>query len=307
MINQLFRANQNFSFIIPVRNPFDEKVSDYRVIETLLRKTIDSLTKQQGVKSNVIVVCHQVPSWSMAFGEQVTFLDVSKSSVFPPNTNPVRVDKGLKYAIGALYSKKTFDPGLIMLMDADDYVNCNLAQSLIGFNPFSFKLDGYLITKGIHVALEVNKDYSVNYIESYLVKDFDKTCGSCRVFRSNSLLEKLRYIDADIEKYFSDWPQRKNDGSVEVTEKSILWLSEKTKSSYMNEDNIVNILGRHINQNRYLKLKPISMVGAAKGCGHGNHDGPKQGNMHKDKILEEYPIEKFSALFGIKEKDYSSK
>jgi hypothetical protein len=299
MLSQFLRANRNFTFIIPVRNPFDEKVSDYRVIETLLRKTVDSLTKQQVVKSNIIVVCHQVPSWSIAFGEQVTFLDVSKSSVFPPDTNPVRVDKGLKYTIGSLYAKKTFDPSLIMLMDADDYVNCNLAQSLIGFNPFSFKLDGYLITKGVHVALKINEDYSVNYIESYLVKDFDKTCGSCRVFRTNSLLEKLRSIDIDIEKYFSDWPQRKNNGSVEVPDKSISWLSEKTKSNYLNEDSIINILGRHINQNQYLKLKPVSIVGAAKGCGHGNHDGPKQGDMHEDKIMREIHIDQFQHLFGL--------
>ena len=37
-----------FAFIIPVRNPLDKQVKDYRVIEALLEKTVASAAFREG-------------------------------------------------------------------------------------------------------------------------------------------------------------------------------------------------------------------------------------------------------------------
>ena len=293
------KAHNSFVFVIPVRNPEDDKVSNYQCIETALHETVRSLTRQTWENTHVVVVCHQVPLWSSDYSNQVTFLDVSNLSVFPPNTNPVRVDKGLKYIIGILYAKKNLNPVLVMPMDADDYVNINLAKSLIWKNHFNKLSDGYMIKKGLHINLEVTPQYSIEYEAAYQIRNFDHSCGSCRIFKSRSLMKRLRSIDTNIAEKFSYWPSKLPNASLKVPEEPVIWLSDRSKSTYHTEDSIVNILGRHINQNAYFKFSSLSLIGAAKGCGHGNHDGPRQGEVHQDKLISDFPIQKFYGEFGV--------
>lgn len=296
------KNGDTFVFVIPIRNPWDDKVSDYNCIEEVLKKTVESLYSQTYSDTFTVIVCHKVPSWPQKFGDKVTFLNVSHIPIFPPNRNQVKVDKGLKYIIGSLYARTILDPKFIMLMDADDYVNINLASSLINkYESQKTNVDGYLIKKGIHVDLEINPDYTIHYKNAYLVQKFNQSCGTCRIFKTESLIQKIQGIDPEIEAKFSHWPDKAIDSSIDVTCEPVTWLNEATQSNYLNEDSIVNILGRHIKQGQYFNFSPLSIVGAAKGCGHGNHDGPRQGKAHQDKVIKKFPIKKFYEDFGITE------
>lgn len=298
------RDKGTFVFVIPVRNPQDQKVADYSCIETVLHETVKSLIQQTYRHTHIVIVCHKIPPWSKSIGSKVTFLNVSDIPTFPPDENPVRVDKGLKYIIGILYAKHNLNPSLIMPMDADDYVNIKLASKLVNKGKFNKNLDGYILKKGLHVNLEIAADYSVDYEAAYVVREFDRTCGSCRVFKTDALIKSIEIIDSDVVKRFSLWPARSPNASVNVPIEPVMWLSHLTRPNFSNENSIVNILGRHINQDPYFKLLPLSLVGAAKGCGHGNHDGPKQGAIHKDKLVGKFSTQKFLRTFGAVEKSF---
>jgi hypothetical protein len=295
----LKKENSSFVFVISVRNPEDDKVNDYDCIEAVLHKTVQSLIRQTYENIHIIIVCHRIPSWSDGIGDKVSFLNVSGISVFPPNQNSVRVDKGLKYIIGVLYAVSIFNPKLIMPMDSDDYVNTSLAKTLICKKHFRNKFDGYVINKGLHVTLDITPDYLIDYKTAYLIKGFDRTCGSCRIFKARSLRERIGSIDISLENKFSIWPSKSQNLSVKVPSKPVEYLSDISKSSYSHENSIVNILGRHINQEAYFRLLPLSLIGAAKGCGHGNHDGPKQGLVHKDKAIGSFSTQNFCHDFGL--------
>lgn len=299
------RDQEAFVLVIPVRNPQDKKVVNYSCIEAVLHETVRSLTQQTYSPTHIIIVCHKIPSWAGAIGNNVTFLNVSNIPAFLPNTNPVRVDKGLKYIIGILYAKYTLNPGLIMPMDADDYVNVKLASKLANKGKFNKEVDGYILKKGLHIKLQISADYSVNYEAAYLVKEFDRTCGSCRVFKTDALMKSIKAIDIDIASKFSCWPLRSQNASVTVPAEPVMWLSDISQPHYLSENNIVNILGRHINQGAYFNLVPLAFVGAAKGCGHGNHDGPKQGEVHMDKSIRTVSAQQFCSDFGILNENYS--
>lgn len=301
------KDKEAFVLVIPVRNPQDQKVIDYSCIEAILHETVRSLTQQSYSHTHIVIVCHKIPSWGGTIGNNVTFLNVSNIPAFPANKNPVRVDKGLKYIIGILYAKNNLNPDLIMPMDADDYVNVKLASKLVKkdkFNRFNSNRDGYILKKGLHVNLQIAADYSVNYEVAYLVEEFDRTCGSCRVFKTDALMKSIETIDVDIASRFSYWPLRSQNASVTVPAEPVMWLSDISQPHYLSENNIVNILGRHIKQSPYFKLAPLNFVGAAKGCGHGNHDGPKQGEVHMDKIIGNISAQQFCSNFGILNKNY---
>ncbi len=289
----------SFVFVIPVRNPKDDKVTDYQCIETALRETVRSLTSQTWKNTRVVIACHRIPDWSNHFGDKVTFLNVDHIPVFPPNTNPVRVDKGLKYVMGILYAYHVLNPALIMPMDADDYINVTLAKSLIWRSRFSRGIDGYLVKKGLHVNLRITPEYAIKYEAAYQIKGFDQSCGSCRIFKAGSLVQKLKSIDPEIIERLSQWPTKAADASITVPAEPVMWLSDRSQSTYLTEDSMVNILGRHIRQKDYFKFSKLSSIGAAKGCGHGNHDGPRQGEIHQDKLIGEFPLPKFYRDFGI--------
>ena len=184
-------------------------------------------------------------------------------------------------------------------MDADDYVNITLARNLIWRSRFSRGIDGYMVKKGLHVNLRITSEYAIKYEAAYQIKGFDQSCGSCRIFKAEALVRKLKAIAPNIIEQFSQWPAKVADSSITVPVEPITWLSDISKSTYLTEDSMVNILGRHIHQKDYFRFSKLSLIGAAKGCGHGNHDGPRQGEIHQDKLMGEFPLAKFYREFGV--------
>ena len=77
------QKRNSFVFVIPVRNPKDDKVTDYQCIETALCETVLSLTSQTWKNTHVVIVCHHIPDWSSRFRDKVTFLNVDHIPIFP--------------------------------------------------------------------------------------------------------------------------------------------------------------------------------------------------------------------------------
>lgn len=294
-----------FAFILPVVHPQGNKVSNYHHVEIALKQTLKSLKRQTYRDVKIIVVCCQIPSWADQLGDNVYFLNVSQTDIFAPNRNDVRVDKGLKYILGILYAAINFKPSLYMLADADDYVDTRIAdyslQSLKG--QFGDNLvDGYLISKGLQVEVSVPTEGELTYQNAYLVRKFNASCGTCRIFKAESLNHKLLNVHSNIFEASKQWLAHRQENKILVPSQASIWLDSLCNNHYLEKWHIVNILGRHIDQEDHFNFIPFPKVGAAKACGHGNHDGPRKGSLHQDKIIGKLPIDLFKGNFGIQDK-----
>lgn len=295
----------SFVFILPVVHPKGSKVSNYNHVEIALRQTIASLQNQTYSDVKIIVVCCQIPTWAEQLNSNVFFLDVSDSKTFGPNRNDVKVDKGLKYILGILYAAAHFKPSLYMLADADDYVDTQLAEYSIKSLNGRFgdkKNDGYLVDKGVQVEVDMLSEGMVTYKNAYLVKRFNDTCGTCRIFKNDSLNKKLLAVDANFFEKSKQWIPNKLENIVRVPLEFPTWLDSLYSDDYLKDWHIVNILGRHIKQKGHFNFILFPYVGAAKACGHGNHDGPRRGGLHHKKIIGNLPASVFRRKFGIQKK-----
>jgi hypothetical protein len=294
-------APEPFVVVIPVRNPKDDKVNDYAVIESLLERTVTSVLRQTHPATSVVVVCHGAPAWAKGYAGDVHFLDVSDDPVFPPNTHDVKVDKGLKYTLGAAYARAHLSPELILLMDADDYANVRLAETVLAERADHGELDAYLVEKGVHVVVRVEDDRTIAFDEAYAVDRFPGSCGSCRVFEAESLLARIDAIAPGLRDALAEWPARGDDLTVRVPREHSQRLWDATEGTREDEPSIIQILGRHTHQHEYLVLRAVPLLGAAKGCGHGNHDGPMGGGVHQHRVAGEIDIDDFLDAFGLRE------
>ena len=290
-----------FVFVIPIRNPWDHKTKNYRTLEAVALETIRSLSNQRHTNSHIVVVCHKVPEGAEALGANVRFLDVANHAAFGPNTNSVQVDKGLKYILGILYARSTLNPSLIMPMDADDFVHRDLALHTHQLFEAGPSCDGYLITKGAQVRIRVNSRHKIKYQQAFWVDQFNKSCGSCRVFNAKRLYDRLTAIDPDILESFEPWnePDPPNALRVAVPAHLTYRIKKATLGHHQSTEGIVNVLGRHIRQEPTFEFKRLDLPGAAKGCGHGNHDGPRRGRIHTRSIVDSVKIRDFLDIFGL--------
>ncbi|MBT9314749.1 hypothetical protein [Leptothoe spongobia] len=295
----------SFVFILPVVHPQRSKVSNYHHVEIALKQTLESLQNQTYNDAKIIVVCCQIPSWADRFNQNVFFLDVSNSEIFSPDRNNTKVDKGLKYSLGILYATAIFQPRLYMLADADDYVNTQLADYALNSLTGTFgnkDIDGYLVDKGLQVEVDISSEEQLEYKAAYLIKHFNTSCGTCRVFKQESLAQKLLEIDSNIFQKSKQWIPNQLGTITEVPSDLSIWLDRLCSDSYLENWHIVNVLGRHIKQDKHFNFILFPHVGAAKACGHGNHDGPREGGLNQKKIIGQLATSDFKKKFGIAKK-----
>lgn len=288
-----------FVFVIPVRNPMDAKVKDYRTVQAILQQTVKSVLSQTDYANiQVVIVMHGHPSICISEDPRITLLDVSTAQVFGVDPPSVQIDKGLRYVIGMLYAYQAFRPRFVMPMDADDFVNSEIARYVSSRLQSSSVVDGFLIESGLNIQLTVTDDYHVRYDKAFIVKNFHLSCGSCRIFFADRLFAKISEIDPDIFRRFSTW-ESGSKGQLIVPADSALWLHRRTRQEDEAAHEIIHLLGRHVRQEPTFSFESLSILGAAKGCGHGNHDGPRAGALHFDKIISEMSIAEFVTRFGL--------
>lgn len=285
----------DLTFVLPLVHPDGEKVDEYGVVEAILRETLTSLTHQQGAEIRVVVVCHKAPAWRDDFALQVTFLTIGDHPGFAANHNHVQVDKGMKYVLGTWYALQHHAPALVMLMDGDDFVRADLSRTLLDRpDPTPFD-DGFLLATGYHAALRPAAGGFL--LEAALnVKDFNDTCGSCRVFRAQSLRKSILAFQPDLaglkpgEMAGTDGTLRKNFIDRVTT------AAEPLRND---QDGLIRVLGRHVRQKKHFDFARVTEALVAKGCGHGNHDGPKAGEIHWHKVTATTPPERFLHDFSL--------
>ncbi|MFG6106877.1 glycosyltransferase family A protein [Leptothoe sp. EHU-05/26/07-4] len=294
----------SFAFILPVIHPDSVKVSNYEHVEIVLKRTLESLRRQTFTDIKIIVVCCKIPDWAKDIGDNIYFLDVADSKTFKPNRNIARVDMGLKFIVGILYALEKFKVDLFMRVDGDDYVNSNLAKYAINSLDKTLQsstVDGYIINKGLQIEVKVNSNNEIEYGNTYFIRRFNSSCGTCRIFKQATLRAKLLEIHSDIFSKSSHWLAAHQERTVAIPTEMTDWLDQISKDHYAEEWHPVNILGRHINQSEYLNFENFPFLGAAKACGHGNHDGPREGKIHQDKMIGKLPKSILESTFGIKD------
>jgi hypothetical protein len=115
------------AFITTLRHP--QNSADYGRVETLLRDTLASLTRQTSDDYVVIIVGNRRPAFPLP--ARTAFVEVDfepPSAVRGPQTGPASViwDKGTKTAVG-LIAAREFEPEYVMPFDADDFVHRGIA------------------------------------------------------------------------------------------------------------------------------------------------------------------------------------
>ena len=280
-----------------MRNPRDDKVHNYRVLENALHLTVKSALGQTYQETYVVVVCQKVPPWSSSYSNHLKFIDVSNSSVFSPNPNTT-VDKFFRWAIGSLYAIKELNPGYIMLIDADDYVHNTLASRVMNLKLPSSK-DFFMIDKGLNVSLYKRSNGDLELERAFVVDRFDKTCGSCRVFETYKLIATLKKINSNICNKFSEMFRIKHENIIDVSPEPIAWLDSVTTGDKRAVGSLLDTFGRHTHQERHFSYEYLNFVAAAKGCGHGNHSGHREGSVHWKCVIGRMPIQKFMADYSL--------
>jgi hypothetical protein len=264
-----------FAFVVPVVHPGGKKVSDYAVVERALKETLRSYTRQDHGDAVVIVVCHRLPAWASEFRGSVRFLRIETHPRFDANVNDVNVDKGMKYVLGSL-SAMAEGAAFVMLADGDDFVRTDLASRVFS-RTLSDDRDGFIIRQGYNAMIGV-EETTFRVQQVYRVQDFDRTCGTCRIFSRASLARTLERLEPGI----LGWGDRlvAADGLEIVADAALLSeLWEVTAPVVRDPTSTIQAFGRHDRQGSVFALQPLFEPLAAKACGHGNHDGPRRGGI----------------------------
>lgn len=269
-------AMSKIAFLIPVVHPERSNVSDYPTIERVLRETVRSCLAQKGIEVQVIIACHTRPDWPV--DPRVTFIDVKGVDGLGPNVLSLAHDKGAKIVMAA---QVALDGGatLVMPMDADDFVHHDLgvaAQSKI--DPAK---DGIQLHEGYHALINVGQS-SISLSSVFKVRRFAQGCGSCRIIRADCLEDRLRAQYPQ----FSGEPFKKISQDVLQPGPALSTaICADITGQPLAKDHILKVLGRHGNQPPTFVFRRIPGFFAAKGCGHGNHAGPRHGDVHWHSIV----------------------
>lgn len=158
-------------FLTTVRNP--QNSVDYQRVEDLLARTIRSVCNQTNRDFRFIVVCNQVPQFSVPV--EVDFVKVD----FPPpsgskgsemNISDSRRDKGTKAFIGLLHARQ-YKPSHVMFIDADDLISNRIAE-YVNIHPQGngwYLQEGYLYGDGGILIRKTNQ--------------FHMKCGSAHIIK----------------------------------------------------------------------------------------------------------------------------
>lgn len=295
--NQLIGKNrygQQMTFVIPIVHPSGNKISDYGVVERILAETLTSLTFAEG-DASVVVVCHKLPDWHERCSDRVTFLSLGDHWGFAAGRNDVRVDKGMKYCVGIWFALMDHAPDLIVPFDGDDFVRRDFVRSTVTQLEGLPNKDGLLIEGGYNAALTPRAP-GFSLMAALKVRNFDLTCGSCRVLRAAKLRTEILKMSSQMAAF----------GRFDIADEACTFRGAFLDTFVSDADRnaedtagLVQVLGRHLGQEVFFDLAACTRDIVAKGCGHGNHDGPRAGEVHWDKLKGVTPNRRFMRLFGL--------
>jgi hypothetical protein len=263
----------DFAFLIPIVHPSGRHVHDYAVVEELLQLTTTSLLAQTHRDVAVVVVAHRLPGWAAEADPRLHFLILPDHPLVAPNTFAVGEDKGLKYLLAFEYARR-LGCRAVMPMDGDDFMDVHLVEHVLATPPTDEVL---LVTRGWFIAM--GNDHGRVEVDAVFENiHFHGACGSCRVFWSDPLAEKVAEVTTAPPEVLVDADTRT------VTPDAITWAA--AVPGHRGERlGLLQVLGTHTRQGHLFTAKPLPGPWAAKGCGHGNHDGVRAGGINWKKVV----------------------
>lgn len=289
-----------FAFLIPVVHPGGSKVSDYGVVERALRETLRSYSSQTHADVVIVVVCHRLPAWAAEFRARVRFVVLGEHPHFAANANDVEIDKGTKYVLGALQALVAENAAYVMPVDGDDFLRIDLAEHVLARDIGGH--DGFLVCEGYNALIRV-KPETFEIVQTFRVHDFDRTCGTCRIFSRQAMIRAIERLDPGLLAMADRLvPAGAGAGEGQVITPAPklldrLWqATEPVTNDYWGT---IRLLGRHIRQGGAFDLLPLTEPLAGKACGHGNHDGPSSGGIRWSGVQGCMETREFARQFGI--------
>lgn len=281
----------SFAFVIPVIHPGAQTVSNYADVERMLHVTLSSICGQSRDDVYTVVVAHRLPDWHAEFEGRVSFLTVTDDERLPIRHPERHLDKAFKLALASYYAIDQLAAEQIMMMDADDFVRRQLAEeAMSGAWPVQDG-DGWIITRGYNAI--VNVDPSVPVMSgAYEVRAFDGLCGSCRVFKSTKLVALL-------EKLMPNTHRSRDLISETISTDLLDQVFLDLDPEFGNEGSLIRLMGTHRSQELWCTLKPVDKPLVAKSCGHGNHTGPRQGDIRWHRVVREVDVAELVSGMGL--------
>lgn len=279
-------------FIIPVVHPQSPLVKDYQAVEDFMKMTLQSVVRQRHIDARAIVVCHQLPTWSRDFSDHVSFLFIPPHEHFGPTPADrtlqiekiIALDKGRKYLFGILFAEMRLSPKFVVPMDADDFVHRDLGAIINKEAERQADKDGFTFLQGYHVEFS-GEALEREVATAVIVDRFDLTCGSSRVFRAERIASEIAATVPTL------WDRRTEMIRTENANESVLssaFLDEVATLDAEDDqapEDYVRRLGVHTNLAVHYRLGELERALAAKGCGHANHAGRRQGSVHWHRVI----------------------
>lgn len=288
-----------FAFVIPAVHPRHASVADYATIDRVLRLTVSSMLAQAHVDTSIVVVCHVAPPWSETCSDRVHFLVLEDHPGFAPGRNKIPIDKGMKHLIGSLYALHMLRASHVMPADHDDFVDSDLARFITGTNAPARGSDGWIFSRGYQAVLR-STETGIELNGAFRVAGFDLACGTCRVFHARALAEHIARFDPERSILATDLrPERCQPVPAKLIDR-VVELTDGVRDEPLS---FPLVFGRHHTQSPFFGLKEVRVPLVAKGCGHGNHAGPRKGAIHWRRIRGVVRLARFAARFGLADLD----
>jgi hypothetical protein len=164
------------AFLTTLRHP--ENSTDYLRVESLLQRTVASITRQQHPGYRLIIVGNRRPAFALP--DAATFVQVNfsaPSSLRSPTTDrsSALVDKGTKLAIAAIAGLES-GATHFMTADADDY----FSRQIAGFVNDRIGAPGWYVANGYQYS---ERSRLIRRIDGR----FHTLCGSSLIYRADLL------------------------------------------------------------------------------------------------------------------------
>jgi hypothetical protein len=302
-LKKSFNKKEPFSVVsISLIDPGHEIVYDYRKIEDLLKRTCMSILQQRYNNLKIIVVGTKVPYWLETKQDKIIFVNAKNCEILDGRLER-RQDRAIKRIISFLASKSIQKVDLFYTVDADDFLHIDLFNTIDQLNISNNNVDGFIWTKGLNVELIHFTDNTFGIGRTFLIDNFNNSCGTCRVIKGYRL-------DALCSEYVPSWYILQNGMNEEIKASTLPvanlssnycnLLKNIFKKDILVDGTFIHTLGRHIRQEEYFNFSYVPILGAAKSCGHGQHIGPRKGALHSDKFLMEVNRNAFLVSYGLK-------
>jgi len=147
---------------------------------------LNSICNQNNKDFRIVVVCNKILPLKEGSKNILKFVEFIKVD-FPPvsqiGMKGIRVDRGVKYVVGLVASKK-HKPDYIMFCDADDYIGNDIAE----YCNTHLRENGWFINKG-YVFLR-NKYSNLD--------NFNLYCGTSNIFHFDLMMKNIDSVKVDV-------------------------------------------------------------------------------------------------------------